>query len=390
MNFSERTYWNLEVSDFAARVRAHRDSGRDLLDLTSSNPTGCGLYYHPNMLVAPVEDPPPLRYEPVSLGTPSARSAIAKYYLDGGCAVSIEDICLTTSTSEAYSFLFRLLCNVGDEVLVARPSYPLFEYIAKLDNVVLREYPLLYDPNDDLPTGRGWTIDLHTLEASITAKTKAVVVVHPNNPTGHFVSAQEREALEAMCAEHQLALIVDEVFLDYAFTLAVQSFAAAVPPCLTFVVSGISKVCALPQMKVSWMTALGPQSLVREAMQRIEVIADTFLSMNTPSQLALPHWLASRHSLQRQIRQRTSVNLRALDERLVSTTAQRLALQGGWTVVLRVPRTVQGRDFADAALGAGVLVQPGHFYGLDEGRIVMSLLTHPQIWLTGLRHLPID
>jgi alanine-synthesizing transaminase len=397
MNFSERTNWNMEESEFSLRVRARRAAHRDLFDLTLSNPTHCGFSYDPELIFAPLADQAALQYQPASLGEPKARAAVAKYYLDAGAVVSHDHICLTTSTSEAYSFLFRLLCDVGDEVLVARPSYPLFEYIARCDGVLLREYPLLYDPNDDLNDGSGggdgrggWIMDLHSLEAAITPRTRAVVVVHPNNPTGNFVSAAQRVALEALCVKHRLALIVDEVFLDYPFASTVPSFTRGSASCLSFVVSGISKICALPQMKVSWLIALGPGALVQQSMQRIEVIADTFLSMNTPCQRALPHWLESRHLLQAEIRQRTRANVQALDERLRNTAAQRLALEGGWTAVLRVPRTVQERDFADAALDAGVLVQPGHFYGMDEGRVVLSLITPPETWQAGLRRLPID
>jgi alanine-synthesizing transaminase len=390
MNFSERTNWNLAENDLAAAVRERRAAGREFFDLTVSNPTSCGFTYDDTMLLAPLANVAALRYEPEPLGMIAAREAVADYYRDAGAAVPIGRLCLTTSTSEAYSFLFRLLCNAGDEVLVARPSYPLFDYIAGLDDVQLREYPLLYDPNADSASGHGWVIDLHALEAAITGKTRAVILVHPNNPTGNFASQTEREALEAICAKRGLALIVDEVFLDYPLGAAQRSFASAESRCLTFVLSGISKVCGLPQMKASWIAACGPPSLVHEAMERIEIIADTFLSMNAPVQFALADWLATRHALQQQIRQRMGANLALLDERLRGKSAQRLAMQGGWTAVLRVPRSVDGKEFAEAALDRGVLVQPGEFYGLDEGRAVISLLTLPEIWVSGLRLLPID
>jgi aspartate/methionine/tyrosine aminotransferase len=390
MNFSERTNWNLAENELAAAVRERRAAGRELFDLTLSNPTSCGFADDETMLLAPLANAAALRYEPDPLGMIPARKAVAGYYRDAGAMVSIERLCLTTSTSEAYSFLFRLLCNAGDEVLVARPSYPLFDYIARLDDVQLREYPLLYDPNADVASGHGWTIDLHALVAAITGKTRAVILVHPNNPTGNFASQAEREALEAICTQRGLALIVDEVFLDYPIGEAQRSFATAESRCLTFVLSGLSKVCGLPQMKASWIAACGPPSIVREAMERIEIIADTFLSMNAPVQFALADWLATRHALQQQIRERMNANLAVLDDRLRGTSAQRFAMQGGWTAVLRVPRTVDGKEFAEAALDCGVLVQPGEFYGLDEGRAVISLLTPPEIWGSGLKLLPID
>jgi aspartate/methionine/tyrosine aminotransferase len=398
MNFSERTNWNLAENELTAAVRARRTAGRELFDLTVSNPTHCGFAYDDTALLSPLANVAALRYEPDPLGMIAAREAVARYYRDAGAVVPIERLCLTTSTSEAYSFLFRLLCNAGDEVLVARPSYPLFDYIAQLDDVQLREYPLLYDPNADAasghtsghPLGQGWVIDLHALQAAITRKTRAVILVHPNNPTGNFASQAERKAIESICAKHGLALIVDEVFLDYPLGAAQRSFAAAESRCLTFVLSGISKICGLPQMKVSWIAACGPEPLVREAMERIEMIADTFLSMNAPVQFALANWLATRHAIQQQIRERMSANLAVLDERLRGTSAQRLAMQGGWTAVLRVPRTIGGKEFAMAALDRGVLIQPGEFYGLDEGRAVLSLLTSPQTWISGLKLLPID
>jgi aspartate/methionine/tyrosine aminotransferase len=386
MNFSNRTDWNLAENELTIRVRQRRAAGLDLLDLTVSNPTDCGFHYDAAALLALLANPAALHYTPEPFGMATARAAVSNYYRDHGADIGIDRLCLATSTSEAYSFLFRLLCNPGDEVLAARPSYPLFDFIAQLDDVVLREYPLQYDPNAD--AHHGWSIDLPALTAAITPHTRAILVVHPNNPTGNFVSAAERAALQSLCAERGLALIVDEVFLDYALRPAPQqSFAAAESPCLTFVLSGLSKICALPQMKASWIAATGPELLVREALARLEVIADTFLSMNAPIQSALPAWLAARDGIQSQIRERIAANLITLDARLNGTSTQRLALQGGWTAIIRVPRT---DDFATTALDRGVLVQPGEFYGLPAGRAVLSLLAPPDIWARGLALLPLE
>ena len=389
MDFSTRTDWNLAENDLTRRVRRRRAAGLEVLDLTVSNPTECGFHYDAAALLAPLADPAALRYTPESFGTAAARAAVALYYRDHGAEIPVPQVCLTTSTSEAYSFLFRLLCNPGDEVLAARPSYPLFDFLAQLDDVVLRDYPLHYDPNADPDQGsdQGWSIDLAALAASITPRTRAILVVHPNNPTGNFVSAAERAALQSLCAERRLALIVDEVFLDYAFAAPQPSFAVAGSPCLTFVLSGLSKICALPQMKAAWIAATGPAPLVRSALARLEVIADTFLSMSAPIQAALPAWLAQRNELQVQVRERIATNLATLDARLRGSSTQRLAMQGGWTAVLRVPRT---GDFAAAALERGVLVQPGEFYGLPDGRAVISLLTPSDLWSRGLALLPLD
>jgi len=413
MRFSERTGWDLEENDFSVAVREARAAGKELFDLTVSNPTACGFAYDAEALLGPLGDAAALVYEPEAMGMVRARKAVAGYYRDAGANVAAERVCLTTSTSEAYSFLFRLLCDPGDEVLIARPSYPLFEFIARLDDVSLVEYPLVYD-------GR-WSIDLHALESAVTERTRAVVVVHPNNPTGNFASEIERVALQELCARRGLALIVDEVFLDYAVEgVEARSFPAEEGPsrdeqkavglrpiphpasheaasrgwgtrfqALTFVLSGLSKVCGLPQMKVSWIVVAGPEEMVSKAMGRLEVIADTFLSMNAPMQFALPHWLGMRRGLQEQIRERMRVNLAVLDARLMGTQASRLAMEGGWTAVLRVPRHVAGKAFAEAALERSVVVQPGEFYGLSEGYVVVSLLTLPAVWTRGLGLLPV-
>ncbi|MGC9198546.1 MAG: pyridoxal phosphate-dependent aminotransferase [Acidobacteriaceae bacterium] len=435
MRFSTRTNWNLVENELAAAVRRRRSTGLAVIDLTVSNPTRCGFRYDQGDVLGCLEHPGALEYDPDPLGMMAARRAVSDYYRDGGAKVDPEQICLTTSTSEAYSFLFRLLCNAGDEVLAAGPSYPLFDYLARLDDVELREYPLFYDPNASVGTAssvaeetkpdsdrgldrglgagfgeglrasaatslgggltaaQGWWIDLHALKLAITDRTRAILVVHPNNPTGNYVSAAEREALEALCVERGLVLIVDEVFLDYSLDAAVPSFMTSgteAPGCLTFVLSGLSKICGLPQMKASWIAARGPGFLLQSAMERLEVIADTYLSMNAPIQYALPGWLAGRARLQEQVRERMRSNLAFLDRHLRGSCAGRLAMQGGWTVVLRVPRTVGSQEFALAALERGVLVQPGDFYGMGDGRAILSLLTPPEQWEKGLDLLPVD
>jgi aspartate/methionine/tyrosine aminotransferase len=392
MKFSARTGWELGENVLTARLRERRASGEDVLDLTVSNPTACGFVYKAEALLPPLAVPAALEYEPEPFGLKRARAAVADYYRDHNAEVPAEHICLTTSTSEAYSYLFRLLCDPGDEVLIARPSYPLFDFIARLDSVVLREYPLRYDPGASAASAHAWIIDFNALQAAINERTRAIVVVHPNNPTGNYASNAERDELETLCAQHGLALIVDEVFLDYAIRSEAKhgSFASSDGPALCFVLSGLSKVCALPQMKLSWIAARGPQEVLKNALARLEIVADTFLSVNAPTQAALPSWLAGRAGLQKQIRERVQRNLAALDTRLRGTHADRLALEGGWTAVLRVPRVVEGQPFAEAALDRGVLVQPGEFYGLPEGRAVVSLLSLPEVWDRGLALLPID
>jgi aspartate/methionine/tyrosine aminotransferase len=395
MRFSARTGWELGENALAERLRERRARGEEVIDLTVSNPTACGFRYEARELLRPLTSPfsgpAALAYDPQPFGLASARAAVAEYYREHGAEAPVEHLCLTTSTSEAYSYLFRLLCDPGDEVLIARPSYPLFEFVARLDAVTLREYPLLYDAGAPAASAQAWSVDLDALRAAIGERTRAIVVVHPNNPTGNYASDAEREALETLCAERGLALIVDEVFLDYAVAQHVRarSFMQGGGPALCFVLSGLSKVCALPQMKLSWIAARGPETEVREAMARLEVIADTFLSVNAPVQAALPHWLRERGAMQEQILARVRGNLAVLHGRLRGSQADRLAVEGGWTVVLRVPRSIDGESFAEAALDRGVLVQPGEFYGMAAGRVVLSLLTPPEDWERGLGRLPI-
>lgn len=396
MHFSQRTAWEPGENDWARAVREARASGRDLIDLTVANPTACGLGPEDLNVLAPLAHAGALRYTPDPLGMRVAREAVARYYRDHGAEVSPERICLTTSTSEAYSFLFRLLCDAGDEILIARPSYPLFDLLAQLDDVILREYPLLYDPGARALEAGGWVIDLHALEAAITSRTRAIVAVHPNNPTGNYVGVEERAALRRLCAQRGLALIVDEVFLDYASGMPDgrsdmhRSFTAEPSECLCFVLSGLSKICALPQMKLSWIAVSGPAEITARAMERIEIIADTFLSVNAPTQFALSDWLGAREGTQRRIRQRLGENLALLDRALHGSQGSRLATEGGWTAVLRVPSAIEGDDFSIAAIDRGAVVQPGEFYGLPKGRCVLSLLTEPETLCRGLERLPLQ
>lgn len=307
----------------------------------------------------------------------SAREAVAHYYADHGAAVPIENLLLTTSTSEAYSYLFRLLCDAGDEILIAQPSYPLFDFLADLEDVRLKTYSLFYD--------HGWSIDFAELERQINGRTRALIVVHPNNPTGNIARAEERTQLAEVCARHGLALIVDEVFLDYPWhENQLSSFVREVSPVLTFVLSGMSKIAGLPQMKVGWIAVGGPKAEQREAVARLEIIADTFLSMNTPVQLALPVWIAGRHRIQREIRERMRENLAVLRD----ANLEVLHADGGWSAVLRLPQRREDRSLAELLLLRGVIVQDGSLYGFQEsGRIVVSLLTPLETLREGTRRI---
>ena len=378
--FSSRTHWNLEETSLTAALRERQSAGLPILDLTASNPTRCGFDYDAATLLAPLTNPGALVYDPDPRGILSARQAVSRYYAEAAAPIAAGRIFLTTGTSEAYSFLFRLLCDPGEEVLIAQPSYPLFDFLAQLDDVRLVPYPLFYD--------HGWHLDAEALRSRITPRTRAIAIVHPNNPTGHFIKPQERRELEAICTEHGLALIVDEVFLDYSLGEQIaESFAAGPHPVLTFVLSGLSKIAALPQMKSAWIAASGPEAQLRIALDRLEIIADTFLSMNAPIQHALPVWLTGRGGIQAQIRERTRSNLAALDAILgAQTLVSRLEVEAGWYAILRVPALAPDEHLAARLIREqGISVHPGYFFGFSgDGWLICSLLTPADVFQQGI------
>lgn len=407
MKFSQRTTWDTEESELSLALRQRLAAGLPIADLTASNPTRCGFEYSEDLL-APLADPAALDYDPNPLGSRAAREAVCRYYRDLGVEIHAQNTVLTTSTSEAYGYLFKLLLDPGEEFLAPQPSYPLFDFLAKAESVGLAAASLVYD--------HGWQLDLEGLRRQITAKTRAVVLVHPNNPTGHFTKVQEAEDLAAICREHRLALIVDEVFLDYGLSDRPLNGSAATPATGSadlpedqaqrkrsgdrssflarnlnipvFVVSGISKICGLPQMKAAWIAAAGPGAA--EALARLEVVADTYLSMNAPVQRALPFWLESRVAIQGQIRERVRANLVALDRCLQThpegvVLANRLKIEGGWYAILRIPATQADEITVRELLQLGVSIHPGYFFGMGEsGWMVVSLLARPSEFLRGI------
>jgi aspartate/methionine/tyrosine aminotransferase len=380
--FAKRTDWNLAVNRLSSALAQHRAAGKPLLDLTVSNPTDCGFAYDSNAILDALRNPDALKYEPIARGLASARSAVAEYYAEHAASLSIDDIFLTTSTSEAYSYAFRLLCNPGDELLIPAPSYPLFDFLADIQDVKLVRYPLLYD--------HGWQIDFHALEQAITPRTRGLIVVHPNNPTGHFTKRAEIEKLNAIWSARNLAVISDEVFLDFSLSAERPPSFAANSEALTFTMSGLSKICGLPQMKASWLAVSGPQKLRSEALARLEVIADTYLSMNAPIQLAIPAFLAQRQSFQSQLLTRVRGNLAELDRQLAAQKiCSRLAVEGGWYAVLRVPATSSDEDLALALLSdKNVFVHPGHFFDFPrDGYLVVSLISREEDFSQGLARL---
>jgi len=463
--FASRTNWPLEPNRFSLALENHCRTGAKLFDLTGSNPTTCGFAYPEKEILAALADPRALTYRPESKGLREAREAVANYYrgragfaspesqrVDAHLAhpvrgenaspihassgdatragtasvtqnpvnaVSVavttidpENIVLTSGTSEGYSYIFRLLCEPGDEILVPAPSYPLFEFLADLADVRLVPYALPYD--------HGWQIDFATLRAALTPRARAVLVVHPNNPTGSFVKPREAAELAEICASRDMAIVVDEVFLDYAALdrisvhrtgadrtagygtagerASAEGADGAAPrtfafgsAALTFTLSGISKICALPQMKLAWIVAGGPQHLVAAAMERLEIIADTFLSPGAPAQVALPRFLEMRGGLQAQLQQRVAANLGYLDALLQSEPGplERLAREAGWYAVLRIPSSRPDEEYAVELLErCAVLVHPGQFFNFSqEGFLILSLIVPKDQFREGARRL---
>lgn len=382
--FSKRTEWKLTPNHFAQAQAELRAAGMEVLDLSVSNPTRAGLHYDDEAILHALMQPEAMDYDPQPKGLLTARQAVTHYYHDahGLYGLDPESLILTTSTSEGYSYVFRLLSNPDDEILVPKPSYPLFEFLADLAGVKLVPYPLIYDS--------GWQIDLPSLYKAVNHRTSAVVFVHPNNPTGSYATSAEVDALNHFCAEYDLALIVDEVFLDYAHDGAPRSSFVANDQALTFTLSGISKISGLPQMKVAWVATSGPEERKRDALARLEVIGDTYLSMNAPLQLATPMLLDQRKGIQPLLLDRVRTNLLDLDHQLArQKTCERLRVEGGWYVVLRVPALQSDEDIAiDLLRKVAVLVHPGHFYDFPrDGYLVLSLITPPADFHDGISRI---
>lgn len=380
--FADRTNWNLDANRLSEALARHRAIRRPLLDLTASNPTECGFDYDRPSIMRALSDADALDYKPDPKGLETARQAVAAYYAARSNEVSIENILLTTSTSEAYSFVFRLLCNPGDELLIPTPSYPLFEFLADIQDVKLMRYPLVYDYH--------WQIDFHALEQAITSRTRGVIVVHPNNPTGHFCKPEDLTRLNEVCSARQMALIADEVFLDSVLTGAQPLSFVTNTGALTFTTSGLSKISGLPQMKTAWLITTGPEHLRKQALARLEVIADTYLSTNAPMQLATPVFLEQRRGFQKQLMTRVRRNLSELDRQLAGQkSCSRLRMEGGWNTVLRVPATRSDEELAIELLATrDVYAHPGHFYDFpSNGYLIVSLITPEPEFAKGIERL---
>jgi len=372
--FSKRFHWDFRTNRLTELMARKRREGASVLDLTESNPTHAA-YHYPLDVVAAFEDSRMLAYEPSPKGSLRAREAVAEYYFTRGHRVSPERILLTASTSEAYSYLFKLLTDPGGRVLVPRPSYPLFEYLAAMESVCVEHYPLHYHA--------GWSMDVDAMPPGA----RALVLVNPNNPTGSFVKRGELERLVRLGAP----LISDEVFADYAFAPDPHRVATLVDvdECLAFSMSGLSKIAGLPQMKLGWIVVSGPEPQRREALEKLEWIADTYLSVGAPVQCAAQRLLRAGEEVQRQIRERTAANLRYVREALAGGAASVLELEGGWYATLRMPRIRSEEEWTLELLQReNVLVQPGFFYDFEtEAFLIVSLLTETGPFREGIARL---
>jgi aspartate/methionine/tyrosine aminotransferase len=378
--FSDRTRWNLDENRLSLALAELRQNGSPILDLTRSNPTECGFSYDIANIQSGLTQSEILRYVPDPRGMLSAREAVCSYYQERGISLDAGDLLMTSGTSEGYSFVFRLLCNPGDEVLIPSPGYPLFDFLADLCDVKLVRYPLPYD--------RGWQIDFSALTAAVSERTRALIVIHPNNPTGHYASAAEQISLIRFCGERGIALIADEVFLDFAFNKSAAPSFAGCDDALTFTLSGLSKISGMPQMKLAWIAVNGPAEQKRDALARLEIIADAYLSVGTPVQLAAPALLGMRADFHAQVMARIQDNLRELDGQLARQSGcNRLRSEGGWSAVLRVPAVQPDEELAVSLLmQKQVYAHPGHFYDFAQpGYMVVSLIVPEKEFAEGIR-----
>jgi aspartate/methionine/tyrosine aminotransferase len=361
---SSRASFDLSPNPLSVALARRRGAGREILDLTESNPTRAGIPYERDAILGALSSPGALLYEPAAFGLPSAREHVARHL-----QWPVEQVVVTASTSESYAFLFKLLCDPGDEVLVPVPSYPLFEYLARLECVRAVPYRLEYDG--------AWHIDVASARAAMGPRTRALVLVTPNNPTGSYVKRDEMRALAGL----GLPIVSDEVFASYPLrddpvrlTSALQGEAP-----LVFALGGLSKQAALPQMKLGWIGIGGEAARVKAAMDGLEVIADSFLSVGAPVQHALPGLLASRATAEGAILARARSNLERLRAAVQASPLSVLDVEGGWYATLRLPRTRPEEAWALALLEEdGVYAHPGHFFDFEsEAYLVVSLLTPP-------------
>jgi aspartate/methionine/tyrosine aminotransferase len=383
--FSNRIRFLPKANRLIRTLEARRAAGEPLLDLTESNPTRAGFEYDEAHILRALARPASLLHAPDPRGLPAARRAVAEYYRERGREVAEDSLFLASGTSEAYGWLFKLLADPGDEILVPKPGYPLLEVLTTLESLRLVHYPLRY------AKPQGWTVDLERLRDTISTRTAAIVVVSPNNPTGSYLKQGELAFLQELCRRFELALIVDEVFSDYPAGSAADRTATTLrEEALTFVLNGFSKILGLPQLKLSWIQVSGPEPLRRQAEERLEFIADAYLSVASPVQQAAAELLEGRDQIQARIRARLEANHRFLSERLAEIfQARPLRREGGWHAVLELTGETADEELAIRLLKQdGVLVHPGYFYDFPTERfLVLSLLAPEEVFRQGVVRL---
>lgn len=382
--FSNRVPRELAPNRLTSALQMMRAGHRAIIDLTESNPTRAGFTY-PADLLAPLSDVRALRYDPRPLGAIDARRAVAADYARQGVEVSPDRIVLTASTSDAYSLLFKLLADAGDEILVPRPSYPLFDHLTRFELVAPRPYALEYHGV--------WSTDIGSIERAMSDRTRAVLVVSPNNPTGSFLSPAELDRLAGLCAPRGVAIVADEVFADYELEAGAR--AAAGRPLmrrdvLSFSLGGLSKSIGLPQVKLGWIAVGGPNAMVAAAMERLELMCDTYLTVATPVQVAASNLLSRGAAIRTQIADRVAANYRQLHAAAATVPSCRvLHAAGGWYAVVQVPSLETEEELVVRLLTTeGVLMHPGYFFDFSrESFLVVSLLAEPASFAEGVARL---
>lgn len=381
-SYSQRLPWSLPPNRLAELIEELRQAGAPLLDLTISNPTQALKDYPHDQIRRAYARVAEFRYDPHPFGNLEAREAISAEYLGRGISLSASHIALTASTSEAYALLFKLLCNPGEDVLVPAPSYPLFEFLAQLECVRAVPYRLAYDGS--------WYIDFADLRKHITPSTRALVLVNPNNPTGSFLKPAELIQLSDVVTEHELPVISDEVFMDYAITESdsIKTLIGSAAQ-LTFCLNGLSKMAGMPQVKLGWIALDGPKQLVESASTRLELLLDTYLSVNVPTQLALRDLFAAGNQVRTELLARAKQNLTFLQRELAHSAIHVLSTEGGWSAILQVPRIMPEQKWVERLVTEqGVIVQPGYFFDMaSEAYLVVSLITEPEILAEGIQRL---
>jgi alanine-synthesizing transaminase len=382
IRYSNRLSWPVSANRFARLVAEKKGARVSILDLTNSNPTSVLPYPHA-AIRADLNSPQDFSYCPDPFGSRQAREAISSYYLERGWNVPASRIALTASTSEAYSLLFKLLCDPGDEILVPVPSYPLFEYLAALENVWAVPYALRYDGS--------WFIDFDHVGKQISVRSRAIVLVNPNNPTGSFLKDHERRQLLEIANRKNIPVISDEVFMDFEFERKPQRVRTLVDQSgtLSFTLSGLSKAAGMPQMKLAWIVLSGPEKDQKQARERLELLLDTYLSVNTPVQMALPKLFETGTKIRAELQERCAHNLGLAAELLGGSPLHALHTEGGWSIIVQLPSMLDEEDWLYRLLQQeNVLLQPGYFFDMPSGAYaVTSLITEPQAFREGIERL---